>query len=101
MEVARLRRLEENLKRKYGSLIDTKLTPTQISDDIVVGAELVVRYGQNMLALGVSANGSVEFLYNYFSNPSKLVVKTGTSVDNFASKLVTDLSRRHRLTKRR
>lgn len=93
-EVSRLENLSRKLKAKYGDSISVRFSLTTFRDDIAVGGSLVVFHGSSIFKIYFDGSGIVTYEYNYFRNPNRVVVLSGTSVDNFGKKLKQELRRR-------
>ena len=95
-EVSRLEKLKRDLKAKYSDGIMVHFSLSAFDNDVAIGACLFVYYGISAFKIEILGNGFVTYEYNYLSNPNRVVVISGTSVDNFGKKLKQELHRRNK-----
>ena len=95
-EVSRLEKLKRDLKAKYSDGITVHFSLSAFDNDVAIGACLFVYYGSSVFRIKIHGIGYVTYEYNYLSNPNRVVVMSGTSVDNFGKKLKQELHRRNK-----
>lgn len=90
----RLERHYLDLLKKYESNLNVLIYFVESGNSHI----LKVIFGRNEFCLVVEDRSiQVKYVYNYFSKPDKYNTITGFSIDNLASKMKTEITRRIRV----